>query len=193
MKQWEVAREMRELIKERFDALGIETGGDPVDGVVVEEDGLGCDESLLTGEWPGVRDDYTPLRALPPAPAEPVGRRATAEVLGGRRVYALVMSAIVPDLAGVELVGDSAEAVLVGGCDETVEPNQVFSYMNLARAFSEIQAGADLFCLHRNPWWQTSRGPMLDSGAFVAALEFATGVEATLVGKPSASAFARSA
>ena len=115
---------------------------------------------------------------------------AAADLLGGRRVYALVMSAIVPDLAGIELVGDSADAVLVGGCDETVEPNQVFSYMNLARAFSEIQAGADLFCLHRNPWWQTSRGPMLDSGAFVAALEFATGVEATLVGKPSASAFA---
>ena len=91
---------------------------------------------------------------------------------------------------GIELVGDSADAVLVGGCDETVEPNQVFSYMNLARAFSEIQAGADLFCLHRNPWWQTSRGPMLDSGAFVAALEYATGVEATVVGKPSAAAFA---
>ena len=104
---------------------------------------------------------------------------AAAEQLGGRRVYALVMSAIVPDLAGIELVGDSADAVLVGGCDETVEPNQVFSYMNLARAFSEIQAGADLFCLHRNPWWQTSRGPMLDGGAFVAALEYATGVEAT--------------
>ena len=69
------------------------------------------------------------------------------------------MSAIVPDLAGIELVGEGADAVLVGGCDETVEPNQVFSYMNLARAFSEIQAGADLFCLHKNPWWQTKRGP----------------------------------
>ena len=115
---------------------------------------------------------------------------AAAEQLGGRRVYALVMSAIVPDLAGIELVGDGADAVLVGGCDETVEPNQVFSYMNLARAFSEIQAGADLFCLHKNPWWQTARGPMLDGGAFVAALEYATGVEATVVGKPSAACFA---
>ena len=115
---------------------------------------------------------------------------AAGEQLGGRRVYALVMSAIVPDLAGIELVGDSADAVLVGGCDETVEPNQVFSYMNLARAFSEIQAGADLFCLHKNAWWQTARGPMLDSGGFVAALEYATGVEATIVGKPSAAFFA---
>ena len=115
---------------------------------------------------------------------------AAAEQLGGRRVYGLVMSAIVPDLAGIELVGEGADAVLVGGCDETTEPNQVFSHMNLARAFSEIQAGADLFCLHKNPWWQTARGPMLDGGAFVAALEYATGVDATVIGKPSASAFA---
>ena len=115
---------------------------------------------------------------------------AAAEQLGGRRVYALVMPAIVPDLEGVELVGDNADAVLVGGCDETMEPNQVFSYMNLARAFSEIQAGADLYALHKNPWWQTARGPMLDGGAFTAALEYATGVEATVIGKPSASCFA---
>ena len=115
---------------------------------------------------------------------------AAAQELGGRRVYALVMSAIVPDLAGIELVGEDADAVLVGGCDETVEPNQVFSYMNLARAFDEIQAGADLFCLHKNRWWQTARGPMLDGGAFVAALEYATGVDATVVGKPSAASYA---
>jgi HAD superfamily hydrolase (TIGR01458 family) len=115
---------------------------------------------------------------------------AAAQELGGRRVYALVMSAIVPDLAGIELVGEDADAVLVGGCDETVEPNQVFSYMNLARAFDEIQAGAELYCLHKNRWWQTARGPMLDGGAFVAALEYATGVDATIVGKPSAACFA---
>ena len=115
---------------------------------------------------------------------------AAALELGGRRVYALVMSAIVPDLAGIELVGEGADAVLVGGCDETTEPNQVFSHMNLARAFSEIEAGADLFALHKNPWWQTKRGPVLDGGAFVAALEYATGVDATVIGKPSASAFA---
>ena len=68
--------------------------------------------------------------------------------------------------------------MLIGGCDETVEPNQVFSYMNLARAFAEIQLGADLYCLHKNRWWQTSRGPLLDAGAFVAGLEYATGVDA---------------
>ncbi len=114
---------------------------------------------------------------------------AAARELEGKRVYALVMSAIVPDLKGVELVGDTADAVLIGGCDETLEPNQVFSYMNLARAFTEIRAGADLYCLHKNKWWQTARGPMLDAGSFVAGLEYVTGVDATVVGKPSAAFF----
>lgn len=116
--------------------------------------------------------------------------RAAARELAGKRVLALVMSAIVADLEGVELVGEGADAVLLGGCDETIEPNQVFSYMNLARAFAEIQAGADLFCLHKNRWWQTSRGPMLDGGMFVAGLEYATGVTATVLGKPSPAYFA---
>ena len=80
--------------------------------------------------------------------------------------------------------------MLIGGCDETVEPNQVFSYMNLARAFEEIRMGAAFYCLHKNKWWQTSRGPMLDSGAFTSGLEYAAGVEATVLGKPSPSYFA---
>jgi HAD superfamily hydrolase (TIGR01458 family) len=115
---------------------------------------------------------------------------AAARELAGKRVCALVMAAVVADLEGLELVGHDAEAVLIGGCDETSEPNQVFSYMNLGRAFTEIQAGADFYCLHKNRWWQTSRGPLLDAGAFVAGLEYATGVEATVLGKPSPAYFA---
>jgi HAD superfamily hydrolase (TIGR01458 family) len=115
---------------------------------------------------------------------------AAARELEGKRVLALVMPTVVPDLGAFELVGHDAEAVLIGGCDESLEPNQVFSYMNLARAFEELTAGAAFYCMHKNKWWQTSRGPMLDSGAFVAGLEYATGVEATILGKPSPSYFA---
>jgi len=114
---------------------------------------------------------------------------AAARVLQGRRVLALTMPAIRDDLEGVELVGENADAVLIGGADETAETNQVFSYMNLARAFAELEVGAELYCLHKNPWWQTSRGAMLDAGAFVVGLEYATGAQATVLGKPSASYF----
>jgi HAD superfamily hydrolase (TIGR01458 family) len=114
---------------------------------------------------------------------------AAARSLAAKRVLAITMPAIRDDLEGVELVGESADAVLLGGADETAETNQVFSYMNLARAFAELEGGADLYCLHKNPWWQTSRGPLLDSGAFVAGLEYAAGVEATILGKPSPAFF----
>ena len=114
---------------------------------------------------------------------------AAARALRGRRVLALTMAGIVEDIDGVELVGEQADAVLVGGVDETPETNRVFSYMNLARAFSELDAGAELYCLHRNRWWETSRGAMLDSGAFVAGLEYAAEVVATVLGKPSPAYF----
>ena len=111
--------------------------------------------------------------------------RAAAGVLAGRRVLALTMHAIVGELEGVDLVGEDAEAVLVGGADETPESNLVFSYMNLARAFHELEAGAELYCLHKNRWWQTKHGPLLDAGAFVAGLEYAANTEAIVLGKPS--------
>jgi HAD superfamily hydrolase (TIGR01458 family) len=114
---------------------------------------------------------------------------AAVSALRGRRVLALVMHGIVGDLDGIELVGEGADAVLVGGADETPETNLVFSYMNLARAFAELEMGARLYCLHRNRWWQTARGPLLDAGAFVAGLEYAADVEAVVLGKPSPSYF----
>ncbi|MHB8651116.1 MAG: TIGR01458 family HAD-type hydrolase [Gaiellaceae bacterium] len=115
---------------------------------------------------------------------------SAVRTLHGKRVLALVMHALVGDLEGIELVGESADAVLLGGADETPETNLVFSYMNLARAFSELEGGADLYCLHRNRWWQTKRGQLLDGGAFVAGLEYAAQTEAVLLGKPSSAYFA---
>lgn len=114
---------------------------------------------------------------------------AAVEKLRGRRVLALVMHALVGDLEGIELVGENVEAVLIGGADDSPETNLVFSYMNLARAFAELELGARLYCLHRNRWWQTARGPLLDAGAFVAGLEYAADVEAVVVGKPSPAYF----
>jgi HAD superfamily hydrolase (TIGR01458 family) len=115
---------------------------------------------------------------------------AAARLLEGLRVLPLTMTAIREDLARhVTLVDEGAEAVLVGGADETDETGEVFAYENLNRAFAEVREGARLVCLHKNRWWQTSRGPLLDAGAFVAGLEYAAQVEAEVVGKPTAAYF----
>jgi HAD superfamily hydrolase (TIGR01458 family) len=115
---------------------------------------------------------------------------AAARLLAGTRVLALTMESIREDLARhVELVDGDAEVVLVGGAADDEETNRVFSWENLNRAFAELRAGARLVCLHRNRWWQTAGGPLLDSGAFVAGLEYAAQVEAEVVGKPSRAYF----
>ena len=112
-------------------------------------------------------------------------------LLAGRRVLALTMEAVREDLgAQIELVERDAEIVLLGGADETDETGRVFSYENLNRAFAELDAGARLVCLHRNRWWRVGLNrKLLDGGLFVVGLEYAAGVEAEVVGKPSPAYF----
>jgi HAD superfamily hydrolase (TIGR01458 family) len=112
-----------------------------------------------------------------------------SSILAGKRVLALTMPGLLDDLQGLQLVGMNVDAVLVGGAGEGEETGRTFSYLNLNRAFLELDAGAELYCLHKNKWWQTASGPRLDAGAFVAGLEFAADVEALVLGKPSSAYF----
>src|SRR3954452_12290209 len=113
-----------------------------------------------------------------------------SRALAGKRVLALTMPGILDDLEGLQLVGMNVDAVLLGGADEGEETGRIFSYLNLNRAFHELESGAELYCLHKNRWCQTSDGPRLDAGAFVAGLEYAADIEATVLGKPSTAYFA---
>lgn len=73
-----------------------------------------------------------------------------------------------------------AYAVVIGdlGSDWTFD--------RLNRAFRQLQSGAHFVAMQKNRYWQTGDGLTLDAGPFVAALEYATGRDAVLVGKPSA-------
>lgn len=74
-----------------------------------------------------------------------------------------------------------------------VEPNAVvlglapeqFSYDSLTRAFSVLEAGGKLVAANKSRYFRRSKGNMIGVGAFVAALEFASGQEAVVCGKPS--------
>ena len=112
-----------------------------------------------------------------------------SRALAGKRVLALTMPGMLDDLEGLQLVGMNVDAVLVGGADEGEETGRIFSYLNLNRAFHELDAGAELYCLHKNRWWQTADGARLDAGAFDAGLEYAAETEATVLGKPSTAFF----
>ena len=99
----------------------------------------------------------------------------------GARVHALVEGGVSEDLAGLELVDDPAEAdvIVLGG------PDGSWTYERLNAVFRALHDGAELVAMQRNRWWTTAAGPALDAGMFVAGLEYAAQIEATVVGKPS--------
>lgn len=108
---------------------------------------------------------------------------AAARLLRGRRCMALVDESLLEDLVGVDLGTEAAEYVLVGDLGEG------FTYGRLDAAFRALVDGAELVALQKNRYWRTPDGLSLDAGPFVAALEFASGKTATVVGKPEAAFF----
>lgn len=109
----------------------------------------------------------------------------------GRPLYVIASDDARTEFDGQWLLGDDeaaapgaeAAAVIVGDSPE------VLTHRNLNSAFRLVRAGAALIGMHRNPWWLTPDGPTIDSGAYLAGLEFATGVRARVIGKPSPAFF----
>ena len=80
---------------------------------------------------------------------------------------------------------------------EQREPNAVviadaadgFNYANLNRAFQLCLEGAPLLGVGYNRYFKSGAEVLMDAGAFIVAVEFAAGVKATIVGKPSSEFF----
>ena len=122
-------------------------------------------------------------RPIPPSSSPPHPREAPLRG-GGLQVRALVvLDELREDLEGLEEKGDSADAVIVGDLGDR------WDYEVLNRAFRRLMDGAALIALQKNRYWETAKGLSLDAGPFVSALEYATGLEAEVMGKPSAAFF----
>lgn len=102
---------------------------------------------------------------------------------GHRRVALLMRDPVKADLAGLEEIEEGADAVIVGDLGES------FGYEVLNRAFRQLMDGAELVALQKNRYWLRAGGLSLDVGPFVAALEYASGREAVVVGKPARAFF----
>ncbi|MGH2539775.1 MAG: TIGR01458 family HAD-type hydrolase [Actinomycetota bacterium] len=88
------------------------------------------------------------------------------------------------DLTDVRLVDvEEADVVVLGGGYDG------FSYDTMNRVFRRLSDGAAFVAMHRNLYWRTDGGLQLDGGAFVAALEAASGVTPVVCGKPSGAYF----
>lgn len=106
---------------------------------------------------------------------------------GIHRVSPLVADAALVDLEGLEIEHEEPEAVLVGDLGEA------WTFPILDRAFRAVLGGAELVAVQKNRYWKTGGRLSLDAGPFVAALEYATGKTAHLVGKPSRELFTTAA
>ncbi len=71
------------------------------------------------------------------------------------------------------------DAVVMGDLGEA----WTFDRMN--QAFRLVLGGAKLVALQKNRYWKVADGLVLDTGPYVAAIEYATGVRAQVIGKPS--------
>jgi HAD superfamily hydrolase (TIGR01458 family) len=102
----------------------------------------------------------------------------------GHRTVALIMNEDVKaDFADLREVEEGPDAVIMGDLGEA------FGFPILNRAFRMVMDGAELIALQKNRFWLTGEGLSLDAGPFVAAIEYASGVEAYVVGKPAPAFF----
>ncbi len=60
-----------------------------------------------------------------------------------------------------------------------------WTYPMLNEIFNSLVKGAKLIAIHKNRFWQTAQGLQMDIGGFVQALEYASGTQAMMIGKPA--------
>ncbi|RQD83733.1 MAG: TIGR01458 family HAD-type hydrolase [Methanocalculus sp. MSAO_Arc2] len=85
--------------------------------------------------------------------------------------------------AGIIDTSDEAGAVIIG------DAGLKFTFRVLNEAFRLINDGALFIALERDRYWMAEDGLTLAAGPFVAALEYACGRSACVMGKPSPDAF----
>jgi len=72
-----------------------------------------------------------------------------------------------------------AEYIVIGDIGDA------WTYQILNEIFNCLKNGAKLIAIHKNRFWQTEHGLQMDIGAFIHGLEYASGTEALMIGKPA--------
>jgi HAD superfamily hydrolase (TIGR01458 family) len=71
------------------------------------------------------------------------------------------------------------DAIVVG------DIGNAWTYDLLNEVFNALIQGARLIAIHKNRFWQTEQGLQMDIGGFIHGLEYASGTQCTIIGKPS--------
>ena len=87
------------------------------------------------------------------------------------------------DFSSFQLVDCSPDAIILG------DMGAGFTFGLINNLFNHILGGSELVALHKNRFWKSADGCSMDIGAFVSALEFASGRTASIMGKPNSKLF----
>ena len=101
----------------------------------------------------------------------------------GLRPYCLVHPNILSEYYALDQ--SDPNAVLIGDAADDL------NYSNLNRAFQLCHEGATLVGIGANRFFRQGDELLLDAGPFIKAIEYAAGVEAVIMGKPSAAFYAQ--
>ena len=75
---------------------------------------------------------------------------------------------------------EKPDAVLIG------DIGNKWSYETLNKIFRTVMNGADIIAMQKNKFWNPDgKGVVLDAGAFISAIEYASSKQSILIGKPS--------
>ncbi len=100
---------------------------------------------------------------------------------GRDRCFLLTMGDVHEDFeaAGITVAEKDVDFVVLG------DAGPQFTFERLNKALRLILDGAEVLALERDRYWMEPEGLVLSTGPFVAALEYAAGCKAKLMGKPS--------
>jgi len=125
--------------------------------------------------------DLDPGHLFTPAAAA-AGTLRAAEA---RRIHLAAAPELAEDFAAFDLAdAGPVDAAVMG------DIHRGYDWDRVNALFAMVRDGALLVALHKNRYCRREGDIALDLGPFVAAVEYAAGVEATVVGKPAAAFFA---
>lgn len=99
--------------------------------------------------------------------------------LGSPSCSLLMAEDVKQDFAEFRLAGKKPDVIVVG------DIGNAWTYDLLNQIFNALIQGARLIAIHKNRFWQTEHGLQMDIGGFIHGLEYASGKECTIIGKPS--------
>ena len=108
----------------------------------------------------------------------PVAAATWLKKINITNVHLVLAKETFEDFSDFNITSNNPQAVVVGDIGNS------WSFEILNKTFQVLNRGASLVAIQKNRFWKDGNSLTLDAGPFVAALEYASGQTATVVGKP---------